>query len=170
MKLYISVFLLLVSPLLFSQNDVVSNNWPREIEAGNYAITLYQPQLETLKGNKLDGRMALSVKDRNDKIIFGALWFEARLSTDLESRTAVLESLDIPRIKFPDIENEENIDLLKTLIIDDLNTMDIEMSIDNIIANLESIASDSVLDEKFSNQAPTIYFRQEPTSIGKYRR
>ena len=61
MRLYLSIFLLLISPLLFSQNNEVNENWPREIEAGNYTVTLYQPQLETLKGNKLDGRMALSV-------------------------------------------------------------------------------------------------------------
>ena len=165
MILYISVFLLLISPLLYSQSAEENINWPREIEAGNYSITLYQPQLETLEGNQLDGRMALAVKDKNNKIIFGALWFEARLATDLETRTAVLESLDIPRIKFPDIENEENLDLLKTLIIDDFSTMDIEMSIDNIIANLESVATDNQLDEKLSNKAPSIFFRQEPTVL-----
>jgi hypothetical protein len=36
--------------------------WTRALEAGNYTITLYQPQFETLVDNKLKGRMVLSVK------------------------------------------------------------------------------------------------------------
>ena len=167
MKNKLIVIVFLIGFVGFAQQEGIS--WPRDIKAGeNYNISLYQPQLEKLDGNKLTGRMALSVKNlknKDNKILFGALWFEARLATDLESRTAVLLSLDIPRIKFPDIENEENLDLLKTLIIDDLSTMDIEMSIDNIIANLESVATDNKLDEKLSHRAPDIFFRQEPTVL-----
>ena len=100
-KIYEKSIFLVLSLLAFvgyaQQDELI---WPRQIKVGdNYMITLYQPQLETLNGNLLDGRMALSVKDHktdSNKLIFGALWFEARLSTDLESRTAVLESIAIP--------------------------------------------------------------------------
>lgn len=167
MKKVFVLLMSLVTSVGFAQQDQFI--WPRDIEAGdNYTITLYQPQLETLNGNVLDGRMALSVKynkDDNNKIIFGALWFEARLSTDLESRTAVLESIEIPKIKFPDIENDDNINLLKSLIIKDLSTIDIVMSIDNIISNLESVATDNKLNDNLSNKAPAIYFRQSPTVL-----
>ncbi|RLD25667.1 MAG: hypothetical protein DRI70_06755, partial [Bacteroidetes bacterium] len=164
MKTIYTIVLCFISSLVFAQQDQLE--WPREIKAGdNYIVSLYQPQLETLKDNKLVGRMALSVKDDKDKIIFGALWFEARLSTDLESNTAVLESFDIPKIKFPDVDNEEHINILKSIIIKDMSAIDIEMSIDNIISSLESIAEDNEIDDKLSNNPPTIYFRQEPTVL-----
>jgi len=164
MKIVFTLIVCFLGGLVFAQQDQLE--WPREIKAGdNYIVSLYQPQLETLKDNKLVGRMALSVKDDKDKIIFGALWFEARLSTDLESNTAVLESFDIPKIKFPDVDNEEHINILKSIIIKDMSTIDIEMSIDNIISNLESIAEDNEINDKLSNNPPTIYFRQEPTVL-----
>ncbi|MEH6537581.1 MAG: hypothetical protein V7719_14375 [Psychroserpens sp.] len=164
MKNKIMLIALLIGSIGFAQNNSIE--WPRAIKAGdNYIITLYQPQLETLKGNKLNGRLALSIKDKSDKIIFGALWFEARLSTDLETRLAVLEALDIPKIKFPDIENEDNIALLKSVIIKDLSAAEIEMSIDDIITNIESIEANNVVDETLSNQAPSLFFRQKPTVL-----
>lgn len=165
-KLLVLCFAFVFSTALAQETEL---SWPRDIEAGdNYTITLYQPQLETLKENKLDGRMALSIKDKKDKsqkIIFGALWFEARLSTDLESRKAVLKSIKIPKVKFPDIENEENIELLKSLIIKDFASVDIEMSIDNIISNLESVDTSQTLEGDLLNNAPEIYFRTESTVL-----
>ncbi len=164
MKNYVLIILLLIGAYGFTQNDTFE--WPREIKAGtNYMVTLYQPELESLNGNKLSGRLALSIKDKEDKIIFGALWFDARLATDLESRTAVLEALEIPKIKFPDIKNEDNIEILKKLIIDDLSATDIEMSLDNIIASLENVESKNIIDENISNKSPDIYFRNEPTVL-----
>lgn len=139
--------------------------WPRAIEAGNYLITLYQPQFETLVQNELKCRMALSVKTKEDKLLFGALWFNSRLNTDLGTRIAVLESIDILKIKFPDIENEENIDILKSIILEDFKNRTIDISIDKLIANLETVANENEISQKLDNTAPKIYFRQEPTVL-----
>jgi hypothetical protein len=167
MKKKILIILLLIGFISYAQDT--NYTWPRYIEAGtNFTISLYQPQLETLEGNLLKGRMALSVKDNKDaskKLIFGALWFEARISTDLEDRTAVLESVSIQKVKFPDIENEDNIKRLKSIIIDDFMDTKIEMSLDNIIANLESVATDDQSDDSLSHEAPAIFLRKEPTVL-----
>ena len=57
--IFVAFFIGLVG---YSQQESIE--WPREIKAGtNFLVTLYQPQLETLKDNKLSGRLALSVKD-----------------------------------------------------------------------------------------------------------
>ena len=112
--------------------------------------------------------MALSIKSKKDvskELIFGALWFDARLSTDLELRTAVLESITIPKIMFPDIENEDNIELLKTLIIKDFLSTEIEMSLDDIISNLESVDTTDQGSDNLSNEVPSIYFRKEATVL-----
>ena len=105
-KILVFLFVLLVNSSFAQDEQLV---WPREIESGKYVITLYQPQLETLSGNNLDGRMAISIKKGNDDLIFGASWFTVQLDTDKSSRTAVLENLDITKIKFPDIKDKRNI-------------------------------------------------------------
>ena len=98
--------------LLFAQEDVTSFEWPREIQKNEYTITLYQPQLETLEGNTLKGRFALSVKQGKKEPVFGASWFSVRLETDKTSRTAVLESIDITKIKFAEMDDTDHAKLL----------------------------------------------------------
>lgn len=148
---------------LVQAKDVLQ--WPLEINEQNYLITLYQPQLEKLENNILDGRQALSIKDPNNEIIFGALWFKARLATDLDNRTAVLESLDIPMVKFPDVEDETKLENLKKVIIGEIESLDFEMSLDQILASLETVETSNKLEDDLNNASPDIYFRSEPTLL-----
>ena len=139
--------------------------WPREIESGEYTITLYQAQMETLENNILKGRMALSIKNKKDEIIFGALWFTARLSTDLETRIAILEKIEIPKVKFPDIKDETKLEKLKSVIIADLESINLKMSIDRILSSIESVETEKKLGEKLDNDPPEIFFRTSPTVL-----
>lgn len=157
--------ILLGSTSLFSQEKVPELVWPREIQEEEYTITLYQSQLESLEGNIMKGRMALSVKNEKEDIIFGALWFNARISTDLETRIAVLENIDIPKVKFPDIEDESKLEKLKTLIIEDIESMNLEMSLDRILSGIESIENENELGEKLKNDPPEIFFRTVPAVL-----
>ena len=163
---YISLLFLILSVMMLrAQESDEQLEWPREIRVNNYVITLYQPQLETLNKNILDGRMALSIEGAKEDLIFGALWFSARILTDLEERTAVLEKLEIPMVKFPDIEEEAKLDELKKVIIDDLESVHFEMSLDMILADLEEVESAELLSSKLNNTPPVIYFRKEPTVL-----
>ena len=137
MKKIIILLLIGLVNIVSAQDDQLV--WPREIENGEYLVTLYQPQLETLTGNNLEGRMAISIKQGDKDLIFGASWFTVRLDTDKSSRTAVLESMDITKIKFPDIKDEENIKKLKEAIETDIESIEIVMSLDKIIASLEHL-------------------------------
>jgi hypothetical protein len=93
------------------------------------------------------------------------MWFDARLNTDFETRIARLESIDILKIKFPDIENEDNIDILKTVILEDFKNLTFDISIDKLIANLETVANENEISQNLDNTAPKIFFRQEPTVL-----
>lgn len=163
MKKFVILLFVYSSFLLQAQEN--SLTWPRVIKAGNYKITLYQPQYETLEENMLKGRMAISVKTKEDKLLFGAMWFDARLSTDLETRMASLESIDILKIKFPDIENDDNIEVLKEVLLEDLEKINIDISIDKLIASLETVSEEKEISENLDNSPPKIYFRQEPTVL-----
>lgn len=164
MKYLLPILAFVCSSISYSQ-EAERLTWPRAIEKGKHTITLYQPQPETLDGNILKGRMALSIKDNQDKMTFGALWFTVRLETDLESRTASLESIGISKVKFPDIQNEKNIEKLKEVIITDIESTEIVMSLDKIISSLESVNMEQQLEDQLNNKAPQIYFRKVPTVL-----
>lgn len=163
-------YLLLICLSLFGLQIWANSNsealvWPREIDVEGNVITLYQPQLESLDKNVLDGRMALSINPKDGDIIFGALWFNATLLTDMDNRTADLVKLEIPMIKFPDLEDASQLEQLKELIISDLEDMDIQMSLDRIIADLEDVENLELLNDKLNNNPPKIYYRSEPAVL-----
>ena len=109
MKFLFLICTLICTSTLFSQTESVPLSWPREIDTNHYIITVYQPQLETLNGNILKGQLALSIKDTIDsEITFGSMWFEARLLTDLENRTAILNDLRIKELKFQGVSDSNN--------------------------------------------------------------
>lgn len=164
MKSFVVHLFLIVSLTGFSQENETLT-WPRVIEKKDHTINLYQPQLETLEGNILKGRMAISVKEGTEGLVFGALWFSVRLATDLESRTAVLEDMTISKIKFPDFEDEAKLGKLQTIIIEDFKSVELVMSLDRIISSLESVSTETRLEDQLNNSAPEIYFREVPTVL-----
>jgi len=165
MKTLIVLLFVLCQTVVLSKGNTNELTWPREIESGKFTITLYQPQIERFYDNVIDGRLALSVKDSAAKIYFGALWFKAKLSTNVEERTATLDDLQIPQVKFPDITDESNLEKLKNLIVNDMMELDIEMSLDRIIASAEHVEKINKLETELNNAPPKIYFRNAPTVL-----
>ena len=54
--------------------------WPKKLTGEKGEITIYQPQIESFAGDKLESRAAVSVKEAGkDEMIFGAMWFQGRM-------------------------------------------------------------------------------------------
>jgi len=168
-KLYLFTVLIFVTVLSgFSQDEQDKQNglnWPKEIEKNGTLVVLYQPQLESLEGNILQGRMALSVTPKDDEIVFGALWFKATISADYDERTAILQKLEITKIYFPDYKDTTRIERFTSLLEEEVEAWNMIMSLDRIIASLEDKVELDKLSEKLNNNPPDIYFRTEPAVL-----
>ncbi|MEN8224482.1 MAG: hypothetical protein ABFS05_03895 [Bacteroidota bacterium] len=148
-----------------AQDEEPQLNWPREIETEeNAVITLYQPQLESFESNILVGRMAVSVKPENKDLIFGALWFSARLLTDLENRLAVLDDLEITQTHFPDVEKDK-VDRFARMLEEEIMGWDLEMSLDRLLASLEVAEVYEGQSASLNNEPPEIFFRTSPAIL-----
>ena len=67
--------------------ETAAPKWPREIDTPEAKIVMYQPQLESFEGNRLTGRAAVAVTPRGrTEPVFGAVWIDARVSTDRDNR------------------------------------------------------------------------------------
>ena len=165
-KLILFGFLSLITfySALFAE-DEPGLKWPKEIEKNGTVVVLYQPQLESLKGNILEGRLALSVTPKDEEIIFGALWFKATLETDYDDRTALLKKLDITRIHFPDYTDTARIERFTKLLEQEVESWNMLMSLDRIMAGLEETESLKTISDKLNNNPPDIYFRTEPAVL-----
>ena len=81
--------------------DDTDNGWPREFSDG-VQITVYQPQVESWKGNQLKERAAVSIRAAASAIpTYGVIWISARTEVDKANRLVTLEDVQIMRGSFP---------------------------------------------------------------------
>src|SRR3982750_1705183 len=81
--------------------------WPKDIKTTNETvITVYQPQPESMNGNKLEGRAAFSAKEKTgNDLLFGVFWFTATMVTDRDERKVTLESIAVNDVKLPGVDD-----------------------------------------------------------------
>ncbi|MEN8193871.1 MAG: hypothetical protein ABFS12_13700, partial [Bacteroidota bacterium] len=162
--MFLILFLLSTQITVFAErtNEL---SWPREFEKNNYVITVYQPQVESFKENILEGRMAVSVKPKEKDLLFCAAWFKATISTDIEERTAALEKIEIPKMHFPDMEDQSKIDKFSQLLASEIESWDIVMSLDRLTASLGDVEDLQTKTATLNNDPPEIYFRTTPNLL-----
>jgi hypothetical protein len=144
---------------------VESEEWPREIETDKGLVVMYQPQVDRLEGNILHGRAAVSVTAKGgSEPVFGAVWMEIRIETDIDARMVDFGEIRVPKVRFPDATPEQEQGLID-LLTREMPTWNIELSLDRLIAALDLAERQSVTAEGFDDTPPRILFRQEPTVL-----
>src|SRR5512139_2777364 len=93
---------LAVAVLVLYSQACADWNWPREVQVNEGTLTIYTPQIEAFRGDKVEGRAAIALTPKDGKeTSFGVFWFTARVATDRDSRTVSLEDLKVTGVKFP---------------------------------------------------------------------
>ncbi|MGB5751268.1 MAG: carbohydrate-binding family V/XII [Thermoanaerobaculia bacterium] len=139
--------------------------WPREIETEKGLVVMYQPQVDRLEGDVLHSRAAVSVTAAGaSEPIFGAVWMETRIATDLDTRVVELGEIRVPKVRFPDATPEQEQGLID-LLTREMPTWDVDLSLDRLIALLDIAEKQSLVAEDFDDAPPRILFRQEPTVL-----
>jgi hypothetical protein len=139
--------------------------WPKEIKAKNGAlITVYQPQPESMKGDKMDGRAAFSAKEKpTDELIFGVFWYTSKIVTNRDTRTVILESINVQDIKLPGVDDTVKIRKLKTLLEAEIPTWKLTGSLDELIATIEM--EQAYVSDDLKNDPPKILYASTPTTL-----
>ncbi len=76
--------------------------WPRDVTLPNADALIYQPQIDSWKGNALNWRVAVALRPTGTKAeTFGVVWGTARTEVDRVTRSVALEDLSVSQIKFP---------------------------------------------------------------------
>ncbi|MEN8230503.1 MAG: hypothetical protein ABFS38_20245, partial [Bacteroidota bacterium] len=161
-------YLALLMILTLSTNAIVAadqNNWPRKIEKGGATIVIYQPQTESLSANRLESRAAVSVTNKEHASpVFGAMWFDCNISTDRDERIVRLLDLKVTAAKFPDAE-EEDIEKLSSFLEKQIPGWEMEMSLDQLLADLDMSETAVGLSENLNNAPPEIIFTTSPSVL-----
>jgi hypothetical protein len=133
--------------------------WPREIAAGDLKIMIYEPQLESFKGDLLRARSAFSVVKQDDaEPVFGALWFDATLHIDAGTRTAATRKIYVGQIRFPNADAAE-VAALRQAVEADVSKWNLSYSIDALYAEIKAVEDRKLAAQQLKADVPKIIFR-----------
>ena len=160
-------FVIAIILTIFSTFSLVAQNkWPKEMKlADGSSLTIYQPQPESLNGNKITGRAAVSVKkNTGGEPIFGAIFYAGTITTDKASRMAELETLSITNVKFSGDAEKDKIDKMSAAIEKEAPTWKIQFSIDDVAASIKKDNNTSS-NNQFNNDPPKIIYTDKQTTL-----
>ncbi len=160
-----NTFILFLGSLFFSQNLFAqADYWPKEIPLKTGGkILIYQPQLDELDGIILRGRTAVGGKEKmNDPMVYGAIFFDAMLETDKDTRMATLESVKITNAKMEGLDDQSKLQKMINLIESEVPKWELDISLDQITATMKRKSGDG---EMYNNTPPKMYYRDKPTSL-----
>ena len=156
------VSLLSVSGIALAEGE---NIWPQKIEKEKFTVVIYQPQIESMSANKMESRAAISVMtEENPAPVFGAMWFDCKISTDKDERVVRLIDLEVASAKFPDVE-EEHILILSALLEEEIPKWEMEFPLDQLLSDLDINEVALALSEDFNNAPPEIIFTTAPSVL-----
>jgi len=144
-------------PLLFAQAPPGGGEyWPKEIDTSEIHLVLYQPQVESWKGDRLEARSAVIVTLHGGSTqIFGTVSIKARTEVDKEARLVALEDITVKEADFPSASSLQG-KLLKA-VRESLPSWPRTVSLDRLLADLAITQTET--------QAETVRLKNEPPKI-----
>ncbi len=163
-----SLHCLLGALLLLQASFSAAIDWPQEVSAEEGTIVVYQPQPESLEGNQLQGRaaMSLELQDREDAI-FGAFWFQATIDTDGDAGTALIRDIKVTRVRWPDSKDAGE-QRFTAVVESAIPETGFSISLDRLSASLESAQIEQRSLAELKHEAPAIVFREQPAVLLSY--
>jgi len=140
--------------------------WPQELVGSDGSVVvIYQPQVEKFTGNRLEARAAVSVRlESADSVpAFGAIWIEAKLDTDRETRMAIIRDIDVSDVRFADADDEAR-KKLGDFIERRIEGVSLEISVDQLLADLDAAESD-FSEANLKHEPPVIMLSREPALL-----
>ncbi len=139
--------------------------WPREIETPKARVVMYQPQIESSKGDRLTARAAVGVtRSGKDTPVFGVVWISARMATDRAAGLITFTDIDIPKVRFPEASKDDE-QALAELLKGDMPKWDLSLTKEKLVAALGLAEREQARAGQFKGEAPQVVWRQTPTVL-----
>jgi len=166
-KLSMKFFLLSICLMAFGFSWADDTDWPKVINTTNGTqIKVYEPEPESFKGNTLMFRSAISIlgNGSNDPV-FGAFWATAKVETDRDNRTMMINTLDVTSIRIPAIEGQDTIDYIDDALETQFPQTAGPISLDAIVATLNQNQQETKISQGILNKPPKVIFVTRPTML-----
>lgn len=135
--------------------------FPQQITAPEGTVTVYQPQPETLEGNVLTGRAAMSIDlGGQDEPVFGVFWFNAIVANDDDSGLTYLSDIRVSRVRWP--ESTAAGEARFTEVVEEAAAgATLSIATDELSSSLVSAQVERHSLEQLKNDPPMIVFREQ---------
>ncbi|GKX54299.1 hypothetical protein SOASR030_04110 [Leminorella grimontii] len=152
--------------------------WPHKYVIEGNTVTFYQPQLDNLEGDRLTGRLAVSIdsngeadkkasnknKGKATPARYGVAWFSARIETDTLARTARLSDITLDKVNFPTAaeDSARYLEIMKSALPREALTV----NLDQLEASLAiSQAENKQAGAAVNNEPPHVQFSFTPALL-----
>ena len=158
-------FFALVNPA-FAAAGATQDHWPQEFMIQDGKVSVYQPQLDSYKGDRIKGRAAVSVRDKDaQEPVFGMVWFSGRAITDRDAKMVNFTDMTVDRIKVPQSTSEQEKQLTELLKKESANWMPVEMPLDRLHAVTVANEWGKVQASRLNMEPPKIIFTTTPSAL-----
>ncbi len=139
--------------------------WPRSFENDKGTVLLYQPQLETFKGDRITSRAAVSVQKKGSKQpVFGVVWLAARAVTDRDTRQVTIDEAKVTDVKFPNA-TPEKIAEFQDFLTKEIESRSHTISLDRMLTMLDLAEKEKAADKQLQTKPPKIIFATHPAVL-----
>lgn len=141
-----------------------SLQWPRNFDAASEHIEVYQPQIESWNGNRIGGRAAVAVGDKNGTPTYGVVHFSATADIDKPSSLVQLSQIQINSVEVP--TRPDAADIVRQALIRQLPPQGLTVPLDQLQASYavsQQLAQGTRVTVR--NDAPQILFATTPTLL-----
>ena len=159
------MYILVINALIVTVSQASELKWPREVVLDSGTLTMYQPQVDTLKNDILTFRAAVSYKAGSGaEPVFGAAWFESRVEIDREERMVHMVSLTVTDTRFPDGAEHVKAEF-DQVIKAGLPGWDVDFSLDDLLTSLEASEEQIAAANDLKMDPPEIIYRDQPAVL-----
>jgi hypothetical protein len=142
-------------------------DWPQEVAADEGVIVVYQPQPDSLKGNTLTGRSAMSLQVKDQEPIFGAFWFSAKIDTDQDTDTVLVRDVKVTQVRWPDSKDAGE-QRFTQVVESAIPKAGFEISLERLSASLATAEVEKSSLAELKNDPPQIIFKQQLAVLLSY--
>jgi hypothetical protein len=151
--------------VVFALTQEEDHGWPREITVPEGEIVVYQPQPDSMVGDRVTGRAAVAVTPAgSEEAAFGTVWLSTRLATDRDTRTAEIVETKVLRVGFPNATEEQK-EGLSRILEEEIPEWDLEISLDRLLTSLDDAETRRLAAEELNNDPPKIIISYEPAIL-----
>jgi hypothetical protein len=148
-----------------ASTGTAADPWPRQLDLSNGTMLVYQPQVQSWKGNRLDFRSAVALLPHDGKgaETYGVIFATAMTTIDKFSRTVYMDEVSVYEIRFPTLPDNGSAYLpgVKQTLPTALGSM----SLDRLQASLAASGTVDPPPVQVNNTPPAIVVRYGPALL-----